>query len=293
MMVLKKESKVTFAYASVCFFWGSTFLGIKVGLNYWPPLLMAGLRFILASVLLFIFLKVRKIELKLPFESLKNIVLSGVLMLTISNGLLCISEKSVSSSLSAVMLSLVPIYTVAIELQRSKVKKLSKILVLGMSISVLGVYFLTRQEMDIKLEGILLLIISGLFWSLGTLKAKEIPSEVNPLVTSMIQMLGSGILLIVFSKMSETWTGVSLNINSMMPIIYLATFGSVVAFSCYGYVIKHWTAVAAGTYTYISPIVAIALGSLLLGERITSFTIASVLLILSGTYLVKKTSLDL
>ncbi len=290
MITLSKDNKVTLAYAGVCFFWGSTFLGIKVGLNYWPPLLMAGMRFILASILLFIFLKIRRIEWRIPFGNLKSIVLSGILMLTISNGLLCISEKSISSSLSAIMLSLIPIYIACVEFQQKKIKEFSKTMILGMVISVLGVYLLTKHEMDIKLEGVFLLIISGLFWSIGTLKAKEVPKKINPLVTSMIQMFLSGVLLIILSNITERWVDISISFNSIMPIVYLGSFGSVVAFSCYNYVLGHWSAVAAGTYTYINPIVAIILGNFLLGESITSFTMLSVSLILFGTYLVKNNS---
>lgn len=290
-MIMSSNNKAFLAYVAVCFFWGSTFIGIKVGLNYWPPLLMAGVRFLLASVILLLIIRIKGLRIYVTCTELKSIILGGVFMLTLCNGLLCISEKFTSSSLAAIMISLVPIYTAGIEVFRKKTNQLRPSLMFGMIISVLGVLILTWNDLSVRIEGVILLIISGFCWSIGTLETKKIANNVNPIITTMLQMLSGGILLILISSITENWYTIHLNTHSFAPILYLSIFGSVVAFSCYNYVLKHWTAISAGTYTYFNPIVAIILGRILLDEKIADYTIVGVIIILLGTYFVRTQEL--
>jgi len=291
MFVVKNDAKTFLAYAAVCFFWGSTFLGIKVGLAYWPPLLMAGIRFILASLILFPIISSRKIEFSISLIDFKTIILGGVFMLSFSNGLLCISEKFTSSSLAAVMIALVPIYTAGMEAYQNRQINYTLTNIFGMIMSVLGVLVLTWSDMSLNMNGLFLLVISGLCWSVGALKTKTVSERINPLLITMIQMFAGGILLIMMSSITEEWLNIPINISSVTPILYLSLFGSVIAFSCYNYVLKHWTAVATSTYTYINPIVAIILGNAFLNERITINTIIGVTIILFGTRLVRIKSI--
>lgn len=276
------------AFASVCIFWGSTYLAIKIGIDSFPPFLFAGIRFLIAGLLVLGFALIKSYS----FGSVRDLItpaIVGVLMLFGGNGLVVVAEKTVDSGIASVFVALVPFYIAILELVVLRTVKLSKIGYAGLIIGFLGVFYLTDQSIgSFHLDfDVILLMFAGLFWSLGSVLSKKISKDVHLVSNISVQMLAGGVVLLITGLfMKESLVNVTM--EGIYSLIYLIIFGSIIGYSSYILVLKSWPASKAGTYAYVNPIVALLLGYLILDEVITSKMIVAVLIILTSVVIVQK-----
>ena len=292
--ILSENGKALFAYVLVCFFWGSTYLAIKIGVQDMPPMFFASVRFIVAGGLMLLFSKVRRLTLPSSFKEVALLSTVGLFMLLGGNGLVVFAEQWVDSGVASLMIATVPIFVAILEHFFIKGTKLTLKGVFGLLLGFLGVYFLLHPSGDsssINLEGVAVLLTASFLWSSGTVLSKKVRSNGSIVASIGIQMFAGGIGLMITSLISGELPRVRFTANSLYAILYLIVFGSLIGYSSYIYLLQKWPATRAGTYAYVNPAVAVTLGALLLGERVTVLMLISMVAILVGVIIVQRSKI--
>ncbi len=288
---MKNDEKKTFlAYLCVCIFWGSTYLAIRIGVSEFPPALFAGFRFLIAGSLMVGFAKLRGLEFPKKAIDIKKISLVGILLLAGGNGLVVWAEQWVHSGTAALFVATVPLYMATLEMLLPGRKKLSLKGWIGLLIGFSGVILLVFTNSgsgSIDLKGAIILLCGPLLWSTGSVFSKSFKAAGSLVAQIGIQMLAGGLLLTIVGLSIGETERLSLTVKGVGAIIYLSLFGSVLAYSCYIYVLQKWPAAKAGTYAYVNPPVAVLLGSIVLGEPFTIQIVLSCVVILAGVFLVQ------
>lgn len=294
-MTMEKSSSINLllAFAAVYIIWGSTYLGIRFAIETIPPFLMAGVRFIFAGIVLYIFSS-GKSEEKLTFEHYKSTAIIGLLLLLGGNGGVVWAEQFVPSGLTALLISTVPIWVVIINLVFSLEKKNSAKNTFGVLLGFAGLFFLISPENIIRggnvdLNGALVLIAASLFWSAGSVYTKHAVLPKSSLVSTSLQMIFGGIGLLAASFVFDepnNFVLASVSSRSVLAVIYLIIFGSLIAFSSYIWLLHKAGPAKATTYAYVNPVVAVLLGWLLAGEEMSFKIIISAIIIISAVVII-------
>lgn len=288
---MKENRLVLLAYLAVCFFWGSTYLAIKIGVESIPPLIFAGIRFLIAGMIMVLYAYKKGFTFPKTFRTFYPIAIVGALMLAGGNGLVTIAEVKVASGIASLFVAMVPLYIATIESIMVKNVRLSKIGYLGLIIGFIGVYLLVNPSGSnslISLDGVILLLLAGLLWSFGSVYSKYISKEVHIISSIGLQMLSGGVLLLIIGLISGESLAGGFELRSIYALIYLIIFGSIISYSSYIYVLSKWPAAKAGTYAYVNPVVALLLGYLILGEPLNITMVISMSIILFSVFLVQK-----
>jgi drug/metabolite transporter (DMT)-like permease len=287
-----KNKLVIIAYMAVCIFWGSTYLAIKIGIEYFPPFMMAGSRFIIAGLMMLSYGKWKGLAFP-KFKEVLPFSIVGILLLTGGNGLVTIAEKTVASGIASLFVAMVPIYIAVLEIIILRTSRLSIIGFLGLFIGFIGVYLLINPlngSSLISIEGAVMLFLAGLLWSIGSVLSKRLDKKVHIVPSIGIQMLSAGLVLIMFSIMSKEQI-TTFDLRGIGALFYLIIFGSIIGYSSYIYVLSKWPASKAGTYAYVNPVVAVLLGFIVLDEALNTTMIFSSILILFSVFLVQKSKM--
>lgn len=288
---MSNNTKTILAYLSVCFFWGSTYIAIRIGVRDLPPMLFAGIRLFIAGSIMLIYAKARGFKFPKRIKDISKISLIGLFMLTGGTGLLVTAEQWVDAGVASIVVSCIPLMMVFIEAFILKKRKIGIGGVVGLFMGFGGVVFLSlgsQAAMSVSTKGILVLLGASIFWSVGSVYSKAVHVECALVVSIGIQMLVGGIGNLAIGASLGEISAFKLTLNSSLSIIYLVFFGSIVGYSSYIYVLKMWPISKASTYAYVNPIVAVVLGALILGETITYKVVIALVIILSGVILVQR-----
>ncbi|WP_327285219.1 MULTISPECIES: EamA family transporter [unclassified Streptomyces] len=262
------------ALALVYVLWGSTYLGIRVVVRTMPPFLSAGTRFIAAGLLLLGLVAWRygPAALRATRAQAGAAVLVGLLLVLGGNGLVVLAETSIPSGLAALLVAAVPMWLVVLRTatgDRPALRTLGGVL-LGFG----GLAVLTSPGISgaVRLWGVLLVLAGSVLWSLGSFAASKLSLPGNPFTGSAYQMLAGGTGGIVVGLLRGEhhgldWAGFST--ASWLALGYLIVFGSLVAFTAYAWLLQSAPLSLVATYAYVNPVVAVALGALILDEALT------------------------
>lgn len=270
--------------------WGSTYFVIRIGVESWPPLLMAGVRFLSAGVLLLAFLLLT--GHKLPsLRPLLNAALIGVLLLAIGNGFVTVAEhQDVPSGIAAVVVATVPLFTLCFSrLFGIKTRKLEW---MGIAIGLAGIILLNSGgNLSGNPWGALIIMVGSMSWAFGSVYGSriELPSG---MMAGAIEMLAAGIVLLVASLLTGERLTTLPTREGFMAVAYLALFGSIIAINAYMYLIRNVSPAVATSYAYVNPVVAVLLGTGFGGEYLSGIEwlalgviILAVVLVTLGKYL--------
>jgi len=287
------------AWAAVCFFWGTTYLAIRVGLESFPPTLFAGLRFVIAGVALF-FVMSRQRNARLPIgREWFDLGVVGFALLAIGNGAVVWAEQWVPSSMAALLVATSPFWAAALARLEGDGVRVGVRGLLGMAVGFGGLALLVGPQLfGAELNGKYVLGVGiiqvGCFaWQAGSLYAKRRPTGVSPLMASSVQMLWAGLILTVAGTLLGEWGAMRFSGRSAGALLYLVVFGSIVAYSAYMYAIQKLPLPLVSTYSYVNPIVALVLGWLVLSEPLGWREGGAALVILLGVALVKTSPKEL
>jgi drug/metabolite transporter (DMT)-like permease len=253
-----------------------------------PPFLSAGLRFLLAGVLLSLWLVVRhgRDALRIDRGQLGGAALVGVLLLAGGNGLVVLAERTVPSGLTALIVASVPLWIVVFRLiARDRV---APSLVAGVLAGFAGVAFLVvprGASGEIDPVGLLTVIVATFFWALGTFASPRLRMPRDPLASTALQMLAGGALLLVVAFVIGEPARAdpsTFSTASLAAMAYLVVFGSLVAFSAYTWLLQHTSVSVVATYAYVNPVVAVLLGALVLNESVTLSMLVGASIILAA-----------
>ncbi|HEY0172883.1 MAG TPA: EamA family transporter [Pyrinomonadaceae bacterium] len=287
------------AWAAVCFFWGTTYLAIAVGLESFQPTLFAGLRFLVAGGLLF-FVMSRQRGARLPIgREWIDLGVIGLLLLGVGNGAVVWAEQWVPSGMAALLVATSPFWAAALERAQKDGERVGLRGLLGMAVGFGGLAMLVGPqlfgtELNGKyLLGVVIIQIGCFAWQAGSVYAKRRPTGVSPLMASAVQMLWAGGVLTLAGTLAGEWGRMAFSARSAGALVYLIVFGSVVAYSAYMYAIQKLPLSLVSTYSYVNPLVALALGWLVLSEPLGWREGGAALVILLGVALVKTSPKDL
>jgi drug/metabolite transporter (DMT)-like permease len=270
---------VPLALFSLYVIWGSTYLGIRYALESYPPFLLAGIRFLIAGVLLMCVLRLRGVTLPTR-RQWRNAAITGVLLLGFGNGLVCFAEESVSSGISAVAVASMPLFAAVFGgLYREWPSRREAI---GLVVGFIGVVVLNLGTgLSGSRLGALALICAASCWAFGSVWSKRQDMPKGPMNTAA-QMLCASIALIVVALVSGERLPEHPQLRATLAVGYLIVFGSIIAFSAYLYVLKTVRPALATSYAYVNPPVAVMFGVLLAGEHVGPFDLAGMAIILFG-----------
>lgn len=293
---MNEKNKVFLAYLAVCFFWGSTYLAIKIGVEDLAPSVLAGTRFLIAGTVMLLYAKMTgKAFPALKSDFIKN-ALVGIFMLLGANGLVVYAEQWVDSGVTSLMVSLVPIWIAIIELLILRTVKLSLKGYFGLLLGLFGVYLLVRPGNSISMidvKGVIFLLTATFLWASGSMISQYVKKKEAIIANIGFQMLFGGIGLGIVSIITGDIFTAHFTLKGVLSVLYLITFGSIIGFSSYIYILQKWPATKAGTYAYVNPVVAVVLGFFILDEPLTMSMVFSMAVILIGVYMVQTAKIKL
>lgn len=266
------------ALFAVYVIWGSTYLVMRIGLETVPPFLMGGARFVVAGVLLFGFLRLRGA----PSPSAKEwgaAAKVGVLLLVAGNGFIALAEQSVSSSVAAMVVATMPLWMAL--LSSFTGQKPSRLEWVGLLLGFVGVALLRASgQLDAEPLLVLGLLLAPFCWALGSVWSKKLPLPKGAMATAAEMLTGGSAMLVVSLARGERWIVPSA--RSSLAVAFLVVFGSIVAFSSYGFLLRSTRPAIATSYAYVNPVVALFLGVVLGGEHAGPMTWVAAAIILAG-----------
>jgi drug/metabolite transporter (DMT)-like permease len=259
--------------------WGSTYLGIRYALASYPPFLLAGVRFLGAGLALFGFLRWRGVAGPTP-RQWRNAAVTGVLLLGFGNGLVCYAEETVSSGIAAVAVASMPLFAAVFSGLYGQWPNRRE--TVGLLIGFAGVVVLNLGSgLSGSRVGALALIVAAMSWAFGSAWSKRQDMPAGPMNTAA-QMLCASLALLLAGFVGGEHLPAHPTARATAAVVYLAVFGSIVAFSAYLYVLKHARPALATSYAYVNPPVAVLFGVLLAGEHVGPFDLAGMAIILLG-----------
>ncbi len=274
---------VPLALVSLYLVWGSTYLAIRVAVASYPPFLMAGVRFLGAGAVLYGFLRWRGIEAPTRAQWL-NSAATGAMLLGLGNGLVCFAEQDVASGLAAVAVASMPLFAAVFGgLYGHWPRQMEW---LGLGVGFAGVILLNLGgSMAGSPIGALALVTAAASWAFGSVwsKRRDMPPAA---MNTAAQMLTGGALLFVFAlAIGERWPAAP-PLSASLAIVYLATFGSLLGFSAYLYLLNTVRPALATSYAYVNPPVAVMVGALFAGEAVHGLDVVAMVVILAGVGLI-------
>ncbi|MFF7811387.1 EamA family transporter [Streptomyces sp. NPDC007945] len=262
------------ALAIVYVVWGSTYLAIRFVVETIPPFLASGSRFIVAGLLLAALVAWRHgpAALKVDRRRLGSAALVGLLLILGGNGLVNLAETTVPSGLAALLIAAVPVFVVLLRTAAGERPGLGAYGGVLIGLGGLAVLTVPGLSGEVGIGGVLLVLLAALLWSAGTVSSARLPMPANPFTASVYEMLAGGIAGVVVGLLRGEHRGFDpgeVATGSWVALGYLVVFGSLIAFTAYAWLIQSAPVSLAATYAYVNPVVAVLLGTLILGEALT------------------------
>jgi drug/metabolite transporter (DMT)-like permease len=286
------KTKLYLALFCVAFFWGTTFLGIRIGIETIPPFLLAGIRNLISGFIIFFYLLFqRKLEPINPRQFLRAFILA-IMMIVLANGLTTYSEKYITSGLASLISTLSPFFVLILNLILGN-EKLSIKTTLGILLGMFGIFLIYQNSLSDLLnpeyrQGVFAILIAVLMWAIGTIITKKgSENSLTMLMNVSVQMIIAGIILTAIQFiLTPTISTDNWSLRSVLAMVYLAIFGSVVGYVAYSYLITQMSSTKVSVLSYVNVVVALFLGWLILDETITSRIIIAASLIIGGVFIV-------
>ncbi|MED4906852.1 drug/metabolite exporter YedA [Brevibacillus centrosporus] len=295
-MTGKKDTKlfaITIALLTVYLFWGGTYLGMKIAIESIPPFIMAGVRFTLAGVFLFLFSRLKGAELPSAAEW-KGAGIVGALLLLGGNGVVAWAELRLPSAIASLLVATVPLWILVLNWAGGSRQKPSGGVMAGILVGLAGVAVLVvhpggSEGKGADTIGIIVLLAASISWSFGSLYSRTAKLPASPLMSTALQMIVGGILLSITSLFLDDWTKLhvtQISLRSWVALGYLIVFGSILAYTAYIWLLKNAEPSLVSTYAFVNPIVAVFLGWLLADEQLSTQSWVAAALIIAAVAII-------
>ena len=288
--------KILLAFAIIYFVWGSTFLAIRVGVHEVPPFLLAGMRFFVSGIVLYGWMRLKGAPPPSRTEW-ASATLLGALIFLVDYGCLFWAEQRVPSGIAAVVLATIPVFITLLEISFLHTQRLTVRLGLALLAGLCGVAVLTVPsfsfgEVPINRAGALALLVASFTWSVATILTRRLTLPSSKPMSAAAQMLTGGAQLFVLAALSGEFAGFHLqavSAKAWFALLYLIVAGSIVGFTAYVWLLHHESPTKVGTYAYVNPVVAVALGYFAGGEAVGPRTLLGALLVLISVITITTT----
>ena len=265
--------------------WGSTYLAIALVVQTLPPLFSAGVRFVIAGLVVLAWVAARR-GVRVTRDQLAGAALIGLLLLFGGNGFVSLAERTVPSGLTALIIASVPLWIVL--LRRVAGDRVHPSTYAGVAVGFGGVAFLViprGSSGETDPVGLAMLLVATTSWALGTFLAPRLRLPRDGLLSTALQQLAGGLVLAFAGVVTGELVGIdpsSFSMASLAALAYLVVFGSLVAFTAYSWLLQHAPVSLVATYAYVNPVVAVLLGAVLLAEPVTPNILVGAAIILAA-----------
>lgn len=295
--------KITFpivvALIAVYVFWGGTYLAMKFAIETLPPFMMAGIRFLTAGTIMYIWQRAQGVDRPTTIHW-KNAAIVGGLLLLGGNGGVVWAEQMVSSGIAAIIVATVPLWITLLAWLWQKGNRPNGMVFIGLLLGLLGITLLVRNSgggdlnTPVQWMGYTVLVLASLSWAAGSVYSRVANLPSAPFMAIALQMLAGGLFCLLFGLI--TGEGMQFDIanvsmRSALSLGYLIVFGSIIGFSAYIWLLKAADPTIVSTYAYVNPIIAVVLGWALAGEQLKiQDALAAAVIILSVIIITKSNS---
>jgi drug/metabolite transporter (DMT)-like permease len=270
------RAQIVAAFASIYVIWGSTYLAIRYAVETIPPFIMGGIRFLISGAMLYLWARSRGAPRPTRLHW-RNAIIAGGFLLLGGNGAVVWAEKFVPSGLTALLVSILPFWLVIIEWIRPPRRRPSAAVLVGLVLGFVGIIVLVGPSDvgghgDVSPLGALVLILGSLSWAIGSFWSRDAQLPESGLLTTGMEMVGGGVLLLVVGTLAGEFSRLDIHgisNASAFGLLYLITFGSMLGFTSYIWLLDKVSPARLGTYAYVNPIVAVLLGWAIAGERLS------------------------
>ena len=277
--LLSPRVLVPLALVGVYLIWGSTYLGIRIALESYPPFLMAAIRFPLAGALMYTLLRWRGMPAPSPRQWF-NCFVTGSLLLGLGNGLVCYAEQTVASGIAAVAVASVAlVMSIFAGFYGQWPNRIEWI---GLIVGFVGVIVLNfGGELRGSPAGAIALVVATVGWAFGSVwsKHQDMP---QPMMSAAAQMLCGGVSLALIAAARGEHLAALPSVRATLALLYLLVAGSLLGFSAYIYLLHHTRPALASSYAYVNPPVAVLVGVAFAGETVTALDIVGMIVILAS-----------
>lgn len=295
MAAMKNEKKLLayLALGAVCIIWGTTYLALRIGVTQFPPFLFSFIRFAFAGPLLLIAMLTFGKQKWPDSKTLMNQAVSGIFMVTLGISMVGWAEVYISSGVAAIICSMMPVWTVLINVTVTRDEKPNALIILGLAIGLSGIVMIFGEHLKEfsnpnYLQGIVLTFLANLCWAIGSIWIKKKNQETNPFLGAGLQMTFGALALIPLSLLLDDYSAIQWTDQVVYALVYMILIGSIAAYACYSYAIKKLPMTLVSLYAYINPIVAVILGWLVLDEILNQWILLAIFITLVGIYVVNR-----
>lgn len=278
--------KITSYYVICCLIWGSTWLAIRLGLDSITPFVSAGYRFVIASLFILLLMKIKKLKLQTDAVSMKLYIVLAVFSFYIPFGLVYWGELYVPTALASVLFAVYPFFIALFSKFALPNEKIGFWKIAGMIASFVGIIIIFYDEINFDfsygLLGMAGILLSAILQAGMSVATKKYGMHINTISLYYLPMLIGGVLLLITGFIFEEISTHVYDFKAVSSILYLAIFGSLVAFTLYFWLLKNINIVIVALITFITPVIAILLGYIILNESLSQTVLSGTVLVLSG-----------
>ncbi len=276
--------KIGLVYVVLCIIWGSTWLTIRFGLESLTPLVSAGMRFSLASIFIFILMKIKSVSLQKDSVSIRLYLLMGFFSFVIPFGLVYWAEQFVPSGMASVLFAVYPFFVLIFSFLRMPSEPIGSYKIIGTVLGFSGIVVIFSESFDLNftdyLLGMFACVLSGTMQAWIAVSIKKFGHHLHPLSMNFVPMVIAGISMLLIGVFFEDLSTIRFDENAILSIIYLAFFGSVITFTSFYWLLKRINVVIVSLIAFITPIVALILGYIIYNEELsTSYFIGSAMVL--------------
>jgi drug/metabolite transporter (DMT)-like permease len=273
------------ALAAIYVIWGATYLGMEIAMETLPPFLMASLRFLLAGAILYAVFRPRERPSRRHWVSTAIV---GAFLLVGGNAMVAVAQGRIDTGVAALIVATLPLWLALFDFGITR-RRLAAQAVLGIVVGFGGIALLVRPGGDIDLAGAFVCLLAPISWALGSLYARRAALPRNLLLGSGMEMIAGGALLAVIGfAAGERVDVAAVSTRSWVALAGLVLFGSIVAYSCYVWLLQVAPTELVGTYAYVNPVIAVLLGSVILSEAITMWVLVAGAAIVASVVLIVR-----
>ena len=289
------KTKIWLALLALYIVWGSTYLAIRYAVETIPPFMSAGLRFLISGVILILWRRAAGDDLPTR-NQWKSTAIIGTLLLLGGNGLVSWAEQSIPSGIAALIIGAVPMFLVVIEALRPRGVKPTLQVIVGLLIGFGGIYLLVGPSelssgMHLNPLGVAALLTACLLWSIGSVYSKTADLPKSALMMTGAEMLMGSISLAIVSGLAGEWRSFDIfqvSSKSWLGLLYLITFGSMIGFVSYTWLLQHAPISLVATYAYVNPLVAVFIGNWLAQESLNARTLIAAGIIIGSVVFINS-----
>ncbi len=284
--------QIASAFAAVYIIWGSTYLGIRFAVETIPPFLMAGGRFIVSGIILYVWTRARGAG-KPTFPQWKSATIIGGLLLLAGNGVVAWAEQWIPSGITALIIASSPISFVLIDAFQRKTPPTMDV-ISGLVLGTIGIFLLIDPTRliagdELYLPGAFAIVLATVAWAYGSLYSRKADLPSSPLLATAMEMLAGGALLTLTGLLLGETARLDLaaiSSQSLIAFAYLIVFGSLIAFTSYVWLLRVASPAMVSTYAYVNPVIAVFLGWLIGNEAMNGRILVAALIIVGAVAII-------